>query len=384
MIDFRQARLRSNPSFRLIPFDQLEERERRAFQSLSEEPDFYGLLAPPLASVLPVKSVSRDAALLFLSLREAACVPHLLTSLFGANAEDRLRQLVLDGIFEVEHAGGFVSGAAAFRFFGGRAEDVYTYRVAQLSSEAVAYAAALDGLSASEIAARLYMFNRAPCTPRLQRQFADGDRLLAYLLEGTAVAKQLSSRWIREISQDSWLVWRTEEPMPRHDFKLYVSPTLDSLPQAFRVAVDTFARVRCSQFKVGRTAFGLVRPDKLVAYFHNLDQLREAAELIRASAAGLAAQGVPFTAAIDPAGLVSWGMDPPRFDQVLAWQEHQSWRQWVAERIAVYTLAAKESDAEDIPGFALHRVSLDGIDTTTWSPDLAIWRGRAGTEAEVA
>ena len=172
--------------------------------------------------------------------------------------------------------------------------------------------------------------------------------------------------------------------MPRHDFKLYVSPTLDSLPQAFWVMVDTFARVRCSQFKVGRTAFGLVRPDKLVAYFHNLDQLREAAELIRASAAGLAAQGVPFTAAIDPAGLVSWGMDPPRFDQVLAWQEHQSWRQWVAERIAVYTLAAKESDAEDIPGFALHRVSLDGIDTTTWSPDLAIWRGRAGTEAEVA
>ena len=52
--------------------------------------------------------------------REPACVPHLLTSLFGANAEDRLRQLVLDGIFEVEHAGGFVSGAAAFPFFGGR------------------------------------------------------------------------------------------------------------------------------------------------------------------------------------------------------------------------------------------------------------------------
>ena len=47
MIDFCQARLRSNPSFRLIPFDQLEERERRAFQSLSEEPDFYGLLDRP-------------------------------------------------------------------------------------------------------------------------------------------------------------------------------------------------------------------------------------------------------------------------------------------------------------------------------------------------
>jgi hypothetical protein len=384
MINLCEARLRSNPRFRLIPFDQLEEREQRAFQSLSAEPDFYGLLAPPSASAIPVKSMSRDAALLFLTLREPACVPHLLTSLFGANVEDRLRQLVLDGVFEVEHAGGFVSGAAALPFFGSRPDDVSTCRVAQLSLDAVAYAAALEGLSTSEIAARLYMYNRAPSTPHLQRQFANDDRLLAYVLNGTAVAKQLESRWIREISQDSWLMWRTSEPVARHGFKLYVSPTLDNLPQVFWAMVDALVRVKCTHFKIGRTAFGLLRPDKFVAYFVSLDQLQEAAELILSSTDGVSAQGVPFTAAIDTDGLVSWGMDPPRFDQVLAWQEHQSWRQWIAERIAVYTLAAKESGTEDIPGFVLHRVSLDGIDTTTWSPNLAIWRGRAGTEAEVA
>src|ERR1700726_2825051 len=139
MINFWEARLRSNPHFRLIPFDQLEEREQRAFQSLSAEPDFYGLLEPPSASVIPVKSMSRDAALLFLTLREPACVPHLLTSLFGPNVEDRLRQLVLDGVFEVEHAGGFVSGVAAFPFFGGRPDDVSTCRVVQLSLDAIAY-----------------------------------------------------------------------------------------------------------------------------------------------------------------------------------------------------------------------------------------------------
>jgi hypothetical protein len=77
-------------------------------------------------------------------------------------------------------------------------------------------------------------------------------------------------------------------------------------------------------------------------------------------------------------------MDPPRFDQVLSAQEYQSWRQWVAGRLAVYTLAAKASGAENIPKAVLQRVGLDGIDTATWSPNLAIWRGDAGSEEEVA
>ena len=150
------------------------------------------------------------------------------------------------------------------------------------------------------------------------------------------------------------------------------------------MAVDAFLRVKCSQFKVGRTAFGLLRPDKFVAYFASLEQVREVAELIRASASGISAQGVPFTAAIDSEGLVSWGMDPPKFEQVMAWQEYQSWRQWVTERIAVYTLAAKESGADDVVDFALRRIRLDGVDSATWSPNLAIWRGSAGTEAGAA
>lgn len=114
MIDFRQVRLRSNPRFRLLLFDQINEREQHPLKPLAAEPDFYGLLAPPPNSELPAKSVSRDAALLFLTLREPACVPHLLTNLFGPDLQDRVRELVLDGVFEVEQAGKFVSGAAAF------------------------------------------------------------------------------------------------------------------------------------------------------------------------------------------------------------------------------------------------------------------------------
>lgn len=384
MVDFLRVRLRSNRRFRLAPFDQLDEREQGRLRALASEPDFYGLLAPPPDSELPAKSVSREAALLFLTLREPACIPHLLGSIFGADVQDRVRELVLDGVFEIEREGKFVSGAAAFPGdFGGGRKAPHS-RVAQLSSDAIVYAAALEALSVSELAARLYMYNRAPATPSLERRFAEDDRLLEHLAGSTATIRQLEAHWVREISQESWLMWRRSEGDARLRFKLYVSPLLDNLPQAFQIAVDAFIRVKCSTFKVGRTAFGLLRPDKLVAYFASLEQLQEAAESIRISAAGVAAQGVPFTGAIDPEGLVSWGMDPPRLEQVLPAHEHQSWRQWVAGRIAVFILAARESGAEDIPGFVLQRIGLDGVDTATWSPNLAIWRGWVRAEEDVA
>ena len=383
MFDLRATRLRSSPRFRLISFDQVDDKERRLLEPMAADAGFYGLLAPPANSSLPVKSVSRDAALLFLTLREPACVPHLLSSLFGADVQNRVRELVLDGVFEIEQGGRFVSGLAAFPEIVSTETAVQRSRVAQLSTDAIAYAGALEELELAEIAARLYMYNRAPVVPRFLRQFADDEKILEYLIAGTVTDRALQSHWKRQNSSQGWLFWQGEGRAGPHPFKLYVSPAVEALPQAFQIAVDSFARVKCTQFKVGRSAYGLLRPDKLVAYFVDLDQLREAAELIHASAAGITTQGVPFTAAIDREGLVSWGMDPPRLEQVLADQTHQSWRQWVAARIAVYTMAAKESGAEDLVGFVLERVGLDGIDTSTWSPNLAIWRGLAETE-EVA
>lgn len=372
--DLRGARLRSSSQFQLISFDELEASQRWAFKSLTEEPDFYGLLMPPRNSALPVKSMSRDAALLFQTLREPARVPHLLTSLFGANADAHIRRLILDGVLEVESKGRFLSGMAAFPQPVGDVDEVSTY-IARLSKEAITYGAALEGLSVREIAARLYMFNRAPCTSLLQSQFAQTEQVVAYLVESSAVAKLLASHWVREVSQGAWLVWRSSESGPPFPFKLYISPTLDALPEVFRLTVDTLARIKCTRFKIGLTAFGLLRPDKLVAYFAKLEDLQQASELMCVSAAGIPAHGVPFSGAIDSEGLVSWGMDPPHFEQLLGSQSAQSWRQWVAERVAVYITAAKESGTENITKAVLQRLAMDGIDTATWGPSLAIWRG---------
>jgi len=41
VIDFRQARLRSNPRFRLVPYDGLQTPELNAFGCLRDDPDFF-------------------------------------------------------------------------------------------------------------------------------------------------------------------------------------------------------------------------------------------------------------------------------------------------------------------------------------------------------
>jgi hypothetical protein len=374
VIDFREVRLRSNALFRLIPYDRLQAQEPNAFKSLGEDPDFFGVLVPPDGSVRPVKSVSRDAALLFLALAEPACLPHLLTSLFGPGANDSLRRLVLDGVFEVELRGQFVSGASVPELLSDQPGAHPASRIAQLSSDAIAYAAALESLATHEVADRLYRFNAAPSTPALQRRFAADDRLLAFVLETKGIAHRLQSRWRRATIGETWLTWSSGESDGPPAYKLYVSPALDHLPRIFEIAVGAFAKVPCTHFKLGRGVFGVLRPDKLVAHFSGLDRLQQAADLIRTAVGGATAQGVPFTAPIDTEGLLSWGMDPPRFKQVLARQEYQSWRQWLTGRIAVYALAAKATGT-DVQAFVRTRIALDGIDPQSWHPDLAIWRG---------
>jgi len=352
-------------------------------ESLAQDSNFFGILVPPDSSPAPAKSMSRDAALLFMTLREPACVPHLLTSLFGDRTQERLQELVLDGIFEIEQAGAFTSGSGALPACHRDSPGKPPSRVAHLSTEAIVHLSASEGLSANDAAVKLYMYNRVPCTAALQRRFADDEDVLTFLTGKTDVQKRLSKHWVRDVSQEAWLIWHRPGSASL-GFKLFVSPMLDDFPETFQVAVDAFCRVKCSHFKVGRTAFGLVRPDKFVAYFENLEQVKEAAELIRASTSGIAAQGVPFTGAIDTDGLTSWGMDPPRFEQVMSWQEHLSWRQWVTERLAVYTLAGKESGVADVVDFALRRITLDGVNSETWTPNLGIWRGSVGTEEGAA
>jgi hypothetical protein len=142
------------------------------------------------------------------------------------------------------------------------------------------------------------------------------------------------------------------------------------LREVFGTVLDVFASTRVTCFKVGLDVYGLLRPDKMVAYFDTIEQLQVTTELLTSKLAGCPAHGVPFTAEITGDGLLSWGIDPPHDLQALSWLERESWRLWLTNRLATALLAAKSAQSTTIAPweFALGRIALEGVDIATWTP----------------
>jgi hypothetical protein len=90
---------------------------------------------------------------------------------------------------------------------------------------------------------------------------------------------------------------------------------------------------------------------------------------------GFPAHGVPFTAAIDASGLVSWGVDPPRSEAIVAWQERESWRLWVTNRLAAALVSARNARSDGVEPwqFAIERLRLAGVDPDSWTPTEILW-----------
>jgi hypothetical protein len=126
--------------------------------------------------------------------------------------------------------------------------------------------------------------------------------------------------------------------------------------------------------KVGRELGSLLRPDRLVAYFALHDDLLDTATQLQRSLGGIAVQGVPFTAALDPAGLCSWGADLPVSSPLAAPPGERSWRAWLSSRLGFALSNAFRSPAVSPVRFALDRISLDGVNTVNWAPTAALLR----------
>jgi hypothetical protein len=184
------------------------------------------------------------------------------------------------------------------------------------------------------------------------------------------------------------MVWRARRKRdalaaPAFTYKLYVSPRCEALPDAFLATMEVASALKAPRFKVGKDVYGLLRPDKIVVYFDRLEQVQEAADRLQRRLGGCPAHGVPFTAELAGDGLLSWGTDPPRERQALDWQERESWRLWLTNRLATALLAAKAARSQAVEPwqFALQRVGLEGVDTQSWTPAQSIWR-EAGLEQE--
>jgi hypothetical protein len=387
--DLATRQLRASGRFVLVAFDELDPTEQQRLAALREDPDFFGLLKP-VGSLLPAKSVSKEAALLILTLQHARRIPTLLASMFGEDLSP-LHALVADGILEVAHDGGFVSGPEALPLFAGTVRATPPpHPTSRLSIEAIECAASYEGLDAAALARKVYAYGRQPCTEAIRARFARDRDLLSFLAAESPVADLLSEGWtaVDAAADDPWLIWSTRRPTSRLGYKLYVSARLTAMPRVFGVALRAMKRVECDHFKIGRRGEGVCRPDKMVAYFASPDQLHACANLIEKDLVDPppgSAHGVPFTAHIDAAGFLTWGMDPPRSPGAHGVLPAESWRGWLASRVAIAVLSAKGAgSAGDIVSFVRDRIALDGIDPATWTPAQAIWRNGTADPRDVA
>lgn len=391
MTDRPRTRFRATPRLALRRLEELPEEHRTALRELREDADFYGVLVP-LDAAATLKAVARETAELFLSLATPAHLGHA-----DDDTDDDTIDLVLDGILEAEEDGRFVSGIDAFPLFfpsaegrAQRAEETGPSACAlpsalrplspadSLSTEALQHAEELEATDAGTLTNALYSYNRLPRTRAWVTRFPDRASVLAHLGHSPLLARHWSL--VPEEHSRGWISWAAIAGMPATadnvTWKLYVSPRPEHVREAFHALVRVLAEIPGSQMKIGTDAAGLLRPDKLVAYFAAKRDLDTAAATLANELRDCPAHGVPFTAAVDAHGLLSWGADPPDSERVLSWLDRESWRLWVVKSLAGALAVAKRSSAPPVPPwqFAMERVRRLGVHVDTWTPADTLWR----------
>ena len=300
---------RSNPAYELAPFDHLPHDQRALLNDLTDDPDFYGVLLPRAPGTRGIKSVCRDTALLLHTMIQPGPLPTYVLRSLGERANQAVAELVLDGVLEIERDGGFVSGSEAyFLIYPGQLAPNPQRLLARLSLDALKYAQALSINDRACLSARLYFYNRIPLTAYWSRRLPSQDAVSEFLgISSSNSLKLIHEKWTpveSATSNNTWFQWQSNRRRPskqvaRHGYKLYVSPQPNDLPDAFRSVVEILDDSGAYSFKIGRSAIGLLRPDKLVLYFYDFDSLQETARDIALVLSGCAVHGVPFTAKHD-------------------------------------------------------------------------------------
>jgi hypothetical protein len=239
-------------------------------------------------------------------------------------------------------------------------------RLAQLSIAALRMAAAGAGARAesSLIARWLYRFGTVPRTPPVERDFGNDDEPMAVLgLTVGGRARRALETAFEAASFGGWISFSRASPPAefRSVCKLYISPRPEALAQAFPAIVTEMARFEVPSFKVGRGIEGLLRPDKIVAYFADRTHMEDVSKALAHTLRNCPAQGVPFTAEAGCDGLLSTGVDPVGRNAAV------SWRSWITNELALALAAAQEASRADRVTAALEHIRKSGVDPCSWT-----------------
>ncbi len=233
---------------------------------------------------------------------------------------------------------------------------------------------AASGLSQDpEVVAHwLYRFGTVPRGPAIDRDFGPDDDPMAVLgMTVGGVARRRLETAYDATSYSGWYSFaRTSTRVQLSAAcKLYVSPRPEALAEAFPRIADEFVRFEVRSFKVGRGIEGLLRPDKIIAYFDDRPHLDSVAAALAEALRGCPTQGVPFTTDAGADGLLSCGVDPPPGNAVAT-----SWRAWVTKRLAVNLTGQRAASCADPVEGALAGIRLAGVDPETWRPNAGAFR----------
>ena len=372
--DLLQGAFRANPDYELVLFDRLPASYQEALAGLKDDPDFYGLLTAPNGK-LRSKAVSQQTALLFASLRSPGRLPFYVLARGTEGLDRSIAQLVSDGVLEVDVGAGFVSGPMSHDLlFPSTTDEQDLGFLSRLSLDAIRYGSCLKGLGSTELSSRLYYYNRIPISANWCSRVGDTDELWKFWGIPRGIGSTPGGgRWqVINTESADWMCWRrTGAPGRTSDhqatFKLYVSPQPEDVAHTLAATVEALNATGAPSLKIGGTLPGLLRPDKIVCYFESFDQLTAAASELRPKLEGVRAQGVPFTSGLDRVGLISWGVDPAATEQAFGWRGRQSWRLWITNHLAASLVTVGPGSLPPWK-FALDRLSLEGVDPSSWAP----------------
>ena len=378
--------LRTTDAYELVLFDRLPAEQRHAFEDLGRDPDFYGVLRPRRPGRI-WKAVDRETALLLWTLGEPGPLPGYLWRVPESQRRiEEVLRLIADGVLAIESEGQLLTSAEALRRLEPQGDDTPRGVLAELSWRALEWTAALGQAGADDLGKHLYRFGQRPLSPSWERRLPDPQAVLSWLGlgPGTALRATFETDWRIQLGQRprDWISFfrrrRINASAPQgggRRWKLYLSPVPEDLPAVAATLAQVLVEGPCGHLKLGGGAVDLLRPDKCVLYFDHYRELAETAHALsqafdRQPQGPPRAHGVPFTAEVDSAGLLSWGLDPSPDDRWLGWQPRESWRTWLVRRLAASLEEAvrQGETATEAARFALARLTLEGVDVERWLP----------------
>lgn len=368
--------------YKLLEWNQLSRYQKELLSGLHDESEVYGVFEPASASTeLTFKVAYREVAMLYLHLEHFHKLPHYFIVSGTRNINEVVARLILDHIIQIEWEGNYVSGPEALTAIYGEAvfeEQKLPNYLSDLSRKAIYYAWMLNETDFGSVASRLYTFNTIPWDAFEKATFYSTHSVKEFLFSRAkeAARQTLDKQWypFSDQEKNSWLSWMRSSPEKSSTgdstfiYKLYISPYINDLPEVFVHFIPVISASAAFSFKVGSTIEGLLRPDKMVAYFDTREALLQTAGILETELSGYPAQGVPFTTQLDTTGLLSYGVDPPQTD-VLNLIEQGSWRTTITDHLALAILKSKKQQLHwpQAMGFIRAMLLTAGIDNYQWT-----------------